>query len=82
MVVDDYFGKKVTDAYRWLEDDMSAETAEWVAAQNKTTHDYLAQIPYRDKIKSDRRQKISKFHFQVHIVSYRCGLPATTTALL
>jgi len=52
MVVDDYFGTKVTDAYRWLEDDMSAETAEWVAAQNKTTHDYLAQIPYRDKIKS------------------------------
>jgi len=50
-VVDDYFGIKVPDAYRWLEDDMSAETAEWVAAQNKTTHDYLAQIPYRDKIK-------------------------------
>lgn len=51
-VVDDYFGTKVPDAYRWLEDDMSAETAEWVTAQNKTTHDYLAQIPYRDKIKS------------------------------
>ena len=51
-VVDDYFGTKVTDAYRWLEDDMSAETADWVAAQNKTTHGYLAQIPYRDKIKS------------------------------
>jgi len=51
-VVDDYFGTKVTDSYRWLEDDMSAETADWVKAQNKTTYDYLEQIPYRDKIKS------------------------------
>ena len=51
-VVDDYFGTKVTDAYRWLEDDMSAETADWVKAQNKTTYDYLEQIPYREKIKT------------------------------
>ncbi|UUO24279.1 S9 family peptidase [Colwellia sp. M166] len=51
-VVDDYFGTKVTDYYRWLEDDMSAETADWVKAQNKATHDYLAQIPYREKIKT------------------------------
>jgi prolyl oligopeptidase len=51
-VVDDYFGTQVTDPYRWLEDDMSAETASWVKAQNKTTQDYLAQIPYRNKIKS------------------------------
>ena len=51
-VVDDYFGTKVADPYRWLEDDMSAETADWVSAQNKTTQGYLAQIPFRDKIKS------------------------------
>jgi prolyl oligopeptidase len=51
-VVNDYFGTKVTDNYRWLEDDMSAETADWVKAQNKTTYGYLEQIPYRDKIKS------------------------------
>jgi len=51
-VVDDYFGTKVTDYYRWLEDDMSAETADWIKAQNKATHDYLAQIPYREKIKT------------------------------
>ncbi|ARD46628.1 prolyl oligopeptidase family serine peptidase [Colwellia sp. PAMC 21821] len=51
-VVDEYFGTKVTDNYRWLEDDMSAETAAWVKAQNKTTSAYLEQIPYRDKIKS------------------------------
>jgi len=49
-VVDEYFGTQVADPYRWLEDDMSADTADWVKAQNKTTHGYLNQIPYREKI--------------------------------
>lgn len=49
-VVDEYFGTQVADPYRWLEDDLSSETADWVKAQNKTTHDYLNQIPYREKI--------------------------------
>ncbi|QOL26421.1 S9 family peptidase [Thalassotalea sp. LPB0316] len=51
-VVDEYFGVKVADPYRWLEDDMSDETAQWVKAQNATTYGYLSQIPYRDAIKS------------------------------
>ncbi|GLX82194.1 prolyl oligopeptidase family serine peptidase [Thalassotalea eurytherma] len=50
-VVDEYFGTKVSDPYRWLEDDMSEETALWVKAQNKTTYSYLDKIPYRDAIK-------------------------------
>jgi prolyl oligopeptidase len=50
-VVDTYFGKEVADPYRWLEDDMSQETANWVVAENKVTHGYLNQIPYRDQIK-------------------------------
>lgn len=45
--VDNYFGTNVPDPYRWLEDDHSEETAEWVKAENKTTFDYLSQIPYR-----------------------------------
>lgn len=49
-VVDTYFGEEVVDAYRWLEDDRSEATAKWVEAQNKVTHDYLATIPYREKI--------------------------------
>ena len=49
-VVDDYFGEKVPDPYRWLEDDMSAETAEWVKAQNKVTFGYLEQIKFREDI--------------------------------
>jgi len=55
--VDTYFGTKVADPYRWLEDDKSAETGEWVKAQNKVTFDYLASIPFRDKIK-ERLTKI------------------------
>ncbi|AIY63842.1 prolyl oligopeptidase family serine peptidase [Pseudoalteromonas piratica] len=50
-VVDTYFDTQVADPYRWLEDDMSDETAQWVKTQNKVTFDYLSQIPYRDKLK-------------------------------
>jgi prolyl oligopeptidase len=44
---DVYFGKKINDPYRWLEDDNSAETKVWVETENKTTYDYLAKIPFR-----------------------------------
>ncbi len=50
--VDEYFGKKIADPYRWLEDDNSAETAEWVKEENKLTYSYLDKIPFRDKIKT------------------------------
>lgn len=51
-VKDDYFGTIVEDPYRWLEDDLSAETKAWVQAQNKVTQNYLTQIPYKEAIKS------------------------------
>ncbi len=50
--VDTYFGVKVADPYRWLEDDRSAETKAWVDAQNKVTQDYLNKIPFREGIKN------------------------------
>jgi len=49
--VDDYHGVKVADPYRWLEDTDSAETHEWVEAENKLTFSYLEQIPYRVAIR-------------------------------
>lgn len=49
--VTDYFGTKVKDPYRWLENDRSEETENWVQAQNKVTFNYLDKIPYRDKLK-------------------------------
>ncbi len=51
--VDEYFGTKVADPYRWLENDMSEETKNWVVEQNKVTNAYLSQIPFRNEIKAD-----------------------------
>ena len=59
-VVEDYFGTKVADPYRWLEDDNSAETKAWVEAQNKVTYAYLEQIPEREKLRA-RLTKLQNF---------------------
>lgn len=52
----DYFGTTVVDAYRWLEDDLSAETAQWVDAQNAVTFAMLDKIPFRDAFKNRLEQ--------------------------
>lgn len=48
---DNYFGTLVDDPYRWLEDDLSADTKNWIKAENEVTDDYLSQIPYREQIR-------------------------------
>ncbi|MEA9413881.1 prolyl oligopeptidase family serine peptidase [Flavobacterium sp. PL02] len=55
--VDTYFDVKVSDPYRWLEDDKSAETAAWVKEENKVTYAYLDQIPFREDLKK-RMEKL------------------------
>ncbi len=55
--VNTYFKTKIADPYRWLEDDKSAETGEWVKAERAVTADYFSKIPFRDKIK-ERLTKI------------------------
>ncbi len=59
-VVDDYFGTKVPDPYRWLEDDNSAETKAWVKAQNAVTRTYLDAIPQKAAIRA-RLEKLWNF---------------------
>ncbi|WP_345235967.1 prolyl oligopeptidase family serine peptidase [Hymenobacter saemangeumensis] len=49
--VDTYFGTRVPDPYRWLEELDSPETKQWVTAQNEVSFGYLSQIPFRDKIR-------------------------------
>ncbi|TXD49925.1 prolyl oligopeptidase family serine peptidase [Polaribacter sp. IC073] len=56
-VIEEHFGIKVTDNYRWLEDDRSTETEAWVKAENEVTFDYLRKIPYRNQLK-ERLTKI------------------------
>jgi prolyl oligopeptidase len=57
---DVYFGKTIPDPYRWLEDDNSEETANWVKSQNALTESYLSAIPFRKKIR-DRLNTISNY---------------------
>ncbi|MBN2779222.1 MAG: S9 family peptidase [Bacteroidales bacterium] len=59
-IQDEYFGTVVSDPFRWLEDDNSAETGEWVKSQNELTFAYLQTIPYRDAMKQ-RLTKIWDF---------------------
>ncbi len=73
--VDAYFGVAVPDPYRWLEDDRSAETAQWVDRENRVTGDYLAGIPFRPKLgdrltrlwhyaKQSAPEHAGEFHFR------------------
>ncbi|MCC7506317.1 MAG: S9 family peptidase [Saprospiraceae bacterium] len=55
-VTDTYFGQNIKDPYRWLEDDQSEETKDWVRRQNLVTQGFLSQIPYRDKIQTRLEQ--------------------------
>ena len=66
--VDDYFGTKVADPYRWLEDDNSEETKQWVEAENKITDEYLSSIPFYDEVKKKGWKK--------------CGIILNTVRLL
>jgi len=68
--VDDYFGVKVADPYRWLEDDNAEEVKEWVDEQNKVTFSYLEQIPFREKI----RQRVTElYNYPRYSSPFRAG---------
>ena len=56
IVIDSYFETDIQDPYRWLEDDLSEETMNWVSNQNKTTFNYLNSIPYKRNIKKRLEQ--------------------------
>ncbi|MBO5958312.1 MAG: S9 family peptidase [Bacteroidales bacterium] len=64
-VVDEYFGTKVADPYRWLENDTTAETAQWVDAQRAVTEDYLSQIPFRETLKQRMTELVNYERFSL-----------------
>ncbi|MCW5898599.1 MAG: S9 family peptidase [Flavobacteriales bacterium] len=47
---DTLHGTWVPDPYRWLENDTTEETADWVRRQNEVTQAWLNDIPFRDGI--------------------------------
>jgi prolyl oligopeptidase len=47
-VVTDYFGTKVADPYRWMEDLETKAVADWVTAENAITSAYLEALPMRE----------------------------------
>ena len=68
--VDDYFGTKVADPYRWLEDDRSAETEAWVKAQNAVTFGHLEQIPFREALK---KRLMDIYNYPRYSAPFRVG---------
>jgi prolyl oligopeptidase len=50
-VTDDYFGTKVSDPYRWLENTNDPEVISWMKGQNDYTRAALARIPGRDQLR-------------------------------
>ena len=56
---DTYFGTVVKDPYRWLENDTSAETRNWVLAQSSFTENYLKKIPFREKIRNRYKELLN-----------------------
>jgi prolyl oligopeptidase len=70
MQVDDYHGHKVSDPYRWLEDDRSEETARWVKAENELTFSYLDKIPYRADVMKRLEQL---YNYPKYVQPFRRG---------
>jgi prolyl oligopeptidase len=56
---DNYFGTTVSDPYRWLENDTSADTKEWVKTEAAFTEDYLSKISYRPAILKRLKETIN-----------------------
>ncbi len=50
--IENLHGIEVADPYRWMEDQESAELAEWIDAANDVTNAYLAGIPEREDIEA------------------------------
>lgn len=67
---DNYFGTQIPDPYRWLENDTSVQTKNWVTAENKVTEDYLKQIPFRE----DLRKRLTEiWNYPKESAPYKVG---------
>jgi prolyl oligopeptidase len=70
--VDEYFGVKVPDPYRWLEADVreSPEVADWAKKQNEIARKYLGGIPQRPAIE---KRLTELWNFASYSMPYQLG---------
>lgn len=65
-IIEDHFGKKIADPYRWLEDPDSEQTQKYVEEVNKISQPFLENSTQYNKIK----ERLTALH------NYpKCGLP-------
>jgi prolyl oligopeptidase len=58
-LTEDIGGHQVSDPYRWMEDDTSAERAGWLAAQADLFGSYREELPGRDRLAARVRELLS-----------------------
>ncbi|GBH29044.1 prolyl oligopeptidase family serine peptidase [Sphingobium xenophagum] len=66
-LVEDHFGVKVADPYRWLENDLRADPAvrDWVAQENALTRRYIDGLPGRAALKARMQALLSHGRYTV-----------------
>jgi prolyl oligopeptidase len=71
-VVEEQFGVRVADPYRWLENDVrnDSKVREWVTAQNRVTTQFLEQLPHREAFRERMRQV---YNFERYSVPEKAG---------
>jgi len=69
---DNYFGVKVDDPFRWLENENAPETKSWIKAQNEVTYNYLNQIPFRENIHKRMKELVNheRIIYPVEVAGY------------
>jgi prolyl oligopeptidase len=73
-VTDDFFGVKVTEDYRWLENWDDPEVKQWSAAENARTRAYLDPLPARPAIKARVRELIAAGSDSFYDLRFRGGM--------
>ncbi len=69
-VVDNYYGIKIADSYRWLEDAKSTQTRAFIDAQNAYTDHYLKQAKIRLQVVDDLTALVDVSSAQI---PFSCG---------
>ena len=73
-VTDEYYGIKVVDDYRWLENWDEPAVKQWSAAQNARTREYFDHLPLRPAIKDRLKQLLAQSSAAYFGLRYRAGM--------